>query len=146
MNQSLITNIDLESNIIQVKLENNGYKEKFLVTLLNLFTQSNISIDFVTSTSDTVLFTLKNEIAEEAVGIMHENGYKPEITSNCTKITIDGTAEITGVPGIVSKVITALSNKNIKVLQFADNHNTMWVLIESKNKEEAFKAIYCAFD
>lgn len=61
----------------------------------------------------------------------------------CIKI---GTAKITWVPGIVLKVITALSNKNNKVLQSADNHNTMLVLIESKNKEEAFKAIDCAFD
>ncbi len=141
MNQLLINSINLESNIIQVKIENKSDNGNFLVTLLNLFNLAKISIDFVTSTSDTTLFTLRNEASEVAINIMKENGYTPTIIYDCTKITINGTAEITGVPGIVSKVITALFNKDIQILQFADNHNTMWILIEDMNKEEAYRAI-----
>ncbi|WP_088015010.1 ACT domain-containing protein [Gottfriedia acidiceleris] len=145
MNLLLITNIDLESEITQIIIDTRNYNENYIIKLFNLLNRSNITIDFVTSTTDIIIFTLKNSVTDSAIKIMKVNGYIPEIKNNCTKITINGTAEITDLPGIVSKVINALFDKDIQILQFADNHNTMWVLIEDKNKEDAYQAIYNAF-
>ena len=39
---------------------------------------------------------------------------------------------MTGVPGIMAKVINTLSENNIEVLQTADSHMTIWCLDQIK--------------
>lgn len=37
-----------------------------------------------------------------------------------------------GIPGVMAKIVGALDQENIEVLQTADSHMTIWCLVESK--------------
>ena len=37
-----------------------------------------------------------------------------------------------GIPGVMAKIIKALSRENIEVLQTADSHMTIWCLVETR--------------
>lgn len=50
-----------------------------------------------------------------------------------------------GIPGVMAKIVGALDNENIEVLQTADSHMTIWCLVESKNVREAIKALHRVF-
>ncbi|MCY9269752.1 ACT domain-containing protein, partial [Bacillus licheniformis] len=51
-----------------------------------------------------------------------------------------------GVPGVTSKIVTALSEKGIPILQSADSHTTIWVLVHEKNMATAVNALHEVFE
>ena len=50
-----------------------------------------------------------------------------------------------GVPGVTSKIVTALSEKGIRILQSADSHTTIWVLVKQEDLVKAVNALHDAF-
>ena len=55
-------------------------------------------------------------------------------------------AGITGVPGVTAKIVTPLSERGIQILQSADSHTTIWVLVKEKDLVEAVNALHAAFN
>ncbi|CAM5354897.1 aspartate kinase [Bacillus safensis FO-36b] [Bacillus safensis subsp. safensis] len=51
-----------------------------------------------------------------------------------------------GVPGVTSKIVTALSEQNIPILQSADSHTTIWVLVNEENMRAAVNALHEVFE
>ena len=49
----------------------------------------------------------------------------------CTKIALIGSG-MRGVPGVIARILKVLFKENIKVLQTADSHTTIWCLVESR--------------
>lgn len=60
--------------------------------------------------------------------ILESRGFSPTVTKNCAKVSVVG-AGMTGVPGVASRIVHALTNKGVQILQSADSHATIWVLI-----------------
>ena len=50
-----------------------------------------------------------------------------------------------GMPGVMAKIIKALSDSNIEVLQTADSHMTIWCLVHSENAKEAINVLHKTF-
>lgn len=50
-----------------------------------------------------------------------------------------------GIPGVMAKIIKALSENNIEVLQTADSHMTIWCLVHSENEKEAINVLHKTF-
>lgn len=52
---------------------------------------------------------------------------------------------MTGVPGIMAKIIKTLSEDSIDILQTADSNMTIWCLIKSENIIKALNLLHKAF-
>ncbi|GAE91561.1 aspartokinase [Gracilibacillus boraciitolerans JCM 21714] len=52
---------------------------------------------------------------------------------------------MSGLPGVTSKIVQTLANKQIPILQSADSHRTIWVLIQNEHLETALNALHVAF-
>ena len=50
-----------------------------------------------------------------------------------------------GVPGVAAKIVAALSSKGIGILQSADSHTTIWVLVREEDLVPAVNALHDAF-
>jgi aspartate kinase len=50
-----------------------------------------------------------------------------------------------GVPGVASRIVTALSEQGIRILQSADSHTTIWVLVKQADLTKAVNALHDAF-
>ncbi len=77
--------------------------------------------------------------------MLHALGYEPAVIRNCAKVSTVG-AGIAGVPGVTSKIVTALSSEGIQILQSADSHTTIWVLVKEEDLKKAVNALHGAFD
>ncbi|MGQ0518741.1 ACT domain-containing protein, partial [Bacillus sp. D-CC] len=55
---------------------------------------------------------------------------------HCAKVSIVG-AGMAGIPGVTAKIVTALAEKGIQILQSADSHTTIWVLVKETDLVEA---------
>lgn len=67
------------------------------------------------------------------------------VTEHCAKVSIVG-AGMAGIPGVTAKIVTALAEKGIQILQSADSHTTIWVLVKEADLVEAVNALHSAFE
>ncbi|GAV26307.1 aspartate kinase [Carboxydothermus islandicus] len=105
---------------------------------------AEISVDFINISPEGLAFTVKGEVTEKAVDVLENMGFTPRIRRNCAKIAAVG-AGMTGVPGVMAKIVEALTREQIEILQSTDSYTTIWVLVDGENMEKAVRAIHKAF-
>ena len=88
---------------------------------------ASISVDFINISPNGVVYTITETTTDLAISILKDLGYEPIVERNCAKVSVVG-AGINGVPGVAAKIVMALSEKGIGILQSADSHTTIWVL------------------
>lgn len=98
---------------------------------------ADISVDFISVQPESVLYTVPDDLAPRAVKILQNLGFKPIAVPGCAKVSVVG-AGIAGVPGVMADIIEALTDAGVRILQSADSHTTIWVLV---NKEEMVPAV-----
>jgi aspartate kinase len=81
--------------------------------------------------------------ADRAVSLLREQGLEPRIRPDCAKVSVVGT--YTGMPGIMARIVEALSSEGISILQSADSHNTIWCLVRRSEMEAAVRALHSKF-
>jgi len=106
---------------------------------------NGISVDFINVSPTLISFTISTENIDKAISILKNYGYDIELTKKCAKISLIG-AGMAGVPGIMANIIEVLTNEKIEILQTADSHTTIWVLVTEENVEKAIKALHTKFN
>ena len=91
-----------------------------------------------------VLFTVQDEAASKAVKILHTIGFEPGVLESCAKVSIVG-AGIAGVPGVMADMVEALADAAVTILQSADSHTTIWVLVHKEDMVTAVQTLHKKF-
>lgn len=115
------------------------------VQVFKAMANEQISVDFINISPNDVVYTVSNQMADKAEEILRSLGYDPIIERDCAKVSVVG-AGITGVPGVASKIVTALSEQGVRILQSADSYTTIWVLVKEKDLVKAVNALHDAFE
>lgn len=102
---------------------------------------ADISVDFISVQPDAVYYTVRDDEADKAVKILKNMGFNPSVLPSCAKVSIVG-AGIHGVPGVMADMVEALSDAGIRILQSADSHTTIWVLVDQENMVKAVQALH----
>ncbi len=145
-NNKIITGITHQNNRIQVKIKakeninNPKYKD-----LLSLLAANKISLDLINIFPEQQVFTIGEEKKQELENILNAINIKYSLTENCSQLAIVG-SRMTGIPGVIAKIVQSLNENNIEVLQTADSHMTIWCLIHSENVSEAINALHKSFE
>ena len=142
----LITGIAHTPNVTQIrvetsKLENIPQADKKIFKAMAL---ADISVDFISVQPEAVLYTVRDDLADKAVQILQNMGFSPEILRSCAKVSIVG-AGIAGVPGVMASMVEALADAGVNILQSADSHTTIWVLVEKEYMVTAVQALHQKF-
>lgn len=140
----LVTGIATLENISQIKVDAKQDQYHFQSEVFKAMAMENISVDFINISPTGVVYTIPEDTVDRAVAALEAIGYEPEVISRCAKVSIVG-AGITGVPGVTAKIVTALAEKEIRILQSADSHTTIWVLVEGENMEDAVNILHDVF-
>lgn len=142
--ERLVTGIAHVSNVSQIKVYAKKDQYNLEVEVFKAMANEQISVDFINISPNNVVYTVSDHVAEKARKILQSLGYEPEIEKNCAKVSVVG-AGITGVPGVAAKIVTALSEQGIRILQSADSYTTIWVLVKQKDLVKAVNALHDAF-
>ncbi len=140
----LITGIAHIGSITQIKIpmpENSHHDQS---AVFKAMAEAGISVDFINISPSGVIFTVPHTAKDQAETILQTIGYEPEITENCAKVSAVG-AGMTGVPGVASRIVQALTDNNVQILQAADSHTTIWVLIKEQDLHVAVNALHEVF-
>ncbi|GAW91777.1 aspartate kinase [Calderihabitans maritimus] len=141
----IITGITQISNITQLKIETKDYEDpQIQLKIFKAMALAGISVDFINVYPEAVIFTVRDEVADKAVEILKNMNLHPEVRRGCAKVAAVG-AGMTGIPGVMAKIIEALTNEGIKILQSADSYTTIWCLVAREDMERAVRALHQQF-
>ncbi|OAO82967.1 Aspartokinase [Anoxybacillus flavithermus] len=142
--ERLVTGIAHVSNITQIKVPAKEGHYDLQAEVFKAMANEGISVDFINISPNGVVYTVSSDVADRAIATLQKLGYDPTVTRGCAKVSTVG-AGIAGVPGVTAKIVTALSERGIQILQSADSHTTIWVLVKEEHLKEAVNALHDAF-
>ncbi|GAQ16150.1 aspartokinase [Oceanobacillus picturae] len=143
--ERLITGIAHISSITQIRVQAKEEAYRLQSEVFKAMAESGISVDFINISPTGVAYTVPERHTEKAVHILKTLGFYPEITENCAKVSAVG-AGMTGVPGVASMIVQALTDAGVQILQSADSHTTIWVLVNNKDLKAAVNALHEVFE
>jgi aspartate kinase len=144
INERLVTGIAHVSNVTQIKVFAKKEQYNLQAEVFKAMATEKISVDFINISPNGVVYTVSDEMTDLAIKVLTKLGHKPVVERNCSKVSVVG-AGIAGVPGVTSKIVTALSDRGIRILQSADSHTTIWVLVKQEDLNNSVNALHDAF-
>lgn len=141
----LITGITQIVGITQLRIGTSAIGDpNFNRDLLIRLAEENISIDFINVSPEQTVFTVPDAIADKAQKVIQSFGAQAELRRNCSKVAVVGAA-MTGVPGVMARIVKALTNEKVTILQSADSYTTIWCLVDNKDMGKAVAALHQEF-
>ncbi|WP_400247299.1 aspartate kinase [Niallia sp. JL1B1071] len=140
-----VTGIAHVVNVTQIKVFAKKDQYDLQAQVFKAMANEEISVDFINISPNSVVYTVTNEMTNKAIAVLENMGYEPVIERECAKVSVVG-AGMAGVPGVTFKIVTALSNKGIRILQSADSHATIWVLVKQDDLVNAVNVLHDAFE
>lgn len=145
INDRLVTGIAHLSHVSQIKVLAKKDQYNLQAEVFKAMANEGISVDFINIYPNGVNYTVTEEMTEKAIHILQNLGHEPLVEKKCAKVSVVG-AGMQGVPGVASKIVTALSEQEIRILQSADSHTTIWVLVKQQDLSKAVNALHDAFE
>ncbi|WP_045515166.1 aspartate kinase [Neobacillus niacini] len=139
-----VTGIAHVSNVTQIKVFAKKDQYYLQAEVFKAMANEKISVDFINISPNGVVYTVTDEMTERAIKVLKEIGHEPVVERYCAKVSVVG-AGIAGVPGVTSRIVTALSEQGIRILQSADSHTTIWVLVKQDDLVKSVNALHDAF-
>jgi aspartate kinase len=142
--ERVVTGIAHVSNVTQIKVFAKKDQYNLQAEVFKSMANESISVDFINISPNGVVYTVTEEMTDRAIQVLNELGHDPVVERLCAKVSVVG-AGIAGVPGVTSKIVTALSDHGIRILQSADSHTTIWVLVKQDDLVKSVNALHDAF-
>jgi aspartate kinase len=106
--------------------------------------QNDISVDFINVNPSGIIYTVFDSDATHAVNILRQMNLEPEFMNNCAKVSVIG-GGMNGVPGIMARIVEALTANDVQILQSADSNASIWVLVKYEDMVKSVRALHRAF-
>ncbi|MGL4344819.1 MAG: aspartate kinase [Cellulosilyticaceae bacterium] len=113
--------------------------------LLGLIAKQAISIDLINIFPDYKVFTIATEDRVKLESVLSEYHYDYTKIEGCCKVTAIG-ERMTGVPGVMARIVRALTHAKVEILQTADSLTTIGCLIKEEQVREAITALIEEFN
>lgn len=142
----IITGIAHTPNVTQIKImiENEENKSQIVKKIFKGMALADISVDFISVQPENVLYTVRDELADKAISILHNMGFEAEAFPSCAKVALVG-GGIADVPGVMANMVEALAESGVEILQSADSHTTIWVLVKKEQMVSAVQSLHRKF-
>ncbi|MGI6065050.1 MAG: aspartate kinase [Bacillota bacterium] len=140
----LITGITHKPHVTQLTVHKDQKSDVVPMKIFQSLAAAKISVDFITITEEKVIFTVKDIDKDNAVSIIKNLDLELDVKPDCAKVAAVG-AGMTGVPGVMAKIVEALTESGIKILQSADSYTSIWCLVTQKDMEKAVRALHRKF-
>ena len=139
---NIITGITHMNNRVQIKVTKNlgsSYDDLF-----DILAENFISIDLINVFPKEKIFTIDEKDFTKFTNLIKELNVSYSFVKECSKLAIIG-SKMRGIPGVMARILKALTKQKIEVLQTADSHMTIWCLVETKDAQKAIIALHREF-
>ncbi|WP_347318326.1 aspartate kinase [Rossellomorea sp. RS05] len=139
-----VTGIAHVQSLTQIKVFAREDQYDLQAEVFKAMAREGISVDFINISPRGVVYTVSSTLSDRAITVLKNLGHVPHVERECAKVSVVG-AGMTGVPGITSVIVSSLSDLGIRILQSADSHTTIWVLVKEHDLVNAINALHDAF-
>jgi len=140
-----VTGIAHTAGLSQIYVANHAVQGAVSLSVFQALARHDISIDFINIRPNGALFTVSSAKTEQARHILEQLELSVEIIPECAKISIVG-GGMNGQPGVMSRIVEALHEQDIEILQSADSNAAIWVLVKEKDMAQALVSLHSKFD
>lgn len=105
---------------------------------------ASVSLDMFTPVGETLVFSIPETLLDGACAVLSSLGMTYRVQASLSKVTLVG-AGMHGVPGVMARMAESLDRAGITVLQTADSHTTISVLVPSEESRTAVQALHEGF-
>jgi aspartate kinase len=143
----LITGITYTSNIAQIKIITSQVNNQrgLELKVFKSLALASISVDFINVQPEIIMFTVPLDQADKGMEVLKNLDICASVEHDCAKVAIVGAA-MTGIPGIMAKVVEALTEADIQILQSGDSYTNIWCLVKKQNMNKAVQALHDKFE
>jgi len=106
---------------------------------------AGVSLDMFTPLGSNLVFTVTTDDVDRACAVLGEIGFDHRATCDLAKVTLVG-AGMHGVPGVMARMAETLADAGVHVVQTADSHTTISVLVPAEQAETAVVALHGGFE
>ncbi|MFW5992102.1 MAG: aspartate kinase [Halanaerobiaceae bacterium] len=140
-----VTGVTSRHNIVFIKIKPNKPAEYATgLIVFNILANHGISVDFINIRPDAISFIVENRNQDKVVNLLADYEFNFEIKKDLIKVSVVG-GGMTGLPGVMARLVEALNNKQIDIYQTTDSHTTISCLIKRDEEKEALNALHDAF-
>ncbi len=143
--ERIITGITFVSDLCRIKVGSEKNDYNLQLNVFKAMAENQISVDFINVNPFSVAYTVENRHAQQAENLIRSLGYDVEVIRDCAKVAVVG-AGMTGRPGIMAQIVETLTQEEIPIIQSADSHTTIWVLIKDHHVKRAVNALHKSFN
>lgn len=105
---------------------------------------AGVSLDMFTPAGEGLRFTVAEDALPVVRAALESLGLEHAEAPGLAKVTLVG-AGMHGVPGVVARMAEILADAGVNVLQTADSHTTISVLVPAVDAERAVRALHDGF-
>ena len=113
-------------------------------TLLGRIAERGISIDMINVNSAGVFFVCDHENVDAVRDELRDMNLAVRIRTHCAKISIVG-AGMRGTPGVMYRVVRAVTDANVEIIHSTDSNITISVLVPEEDAPRAEQGLHDAF-
>lgn len=138
----LMTSVAHKDNIAQVKVKSS---EELLSKILNEMEEKHIKLDMINFFSEEKVFAMEQNNIYVVEEILQKYDVEYDIKKHCAKVTLIG-SKVTETPGVIAKLVRALSKEGITILQSSNSDTCLTSLVQEDDMINAVHAIHKEFD
>jgi aspartate kinase len=140
----IVTGLAYVRGVTQLSVETRGEPADLQLKVFQAMARNGISVDFISVMPASVHYTVADGDADLAVKLLREMDFEPRVASGCAKVSVIG-GGMNGEPGVMARIVEALTAGNIPILQSADSNTTIWVLVREADMAPALQALHASF-
>lgn len=140
-----VTGIAHVNGVTQISVGAIEGRNDMQLQVFQTMARHHISVDFINVTPSGAVYTVFDHDTERAVYLLTECGFAPHAVQGCAKISVIG-GGMNGEPGVMARIVEALTEQGILIMQSADSNTTIWVLVLETDMVPALRALHAKFD
>ncbi len=142
--RQVVTGVAHVSDIAQLTVEFVRPDPDLEIKLFENLAGAGISIDLISVFPTRKVFTIKQEALPGATAVLEELGTGFAVEKDCAKVSVIGHG-MRGIPGVMARVVRALNEKGIPILQTADSNISISLLIRRHDLSAAVEILHNHF-
>jgi aspartate kinase len=148
-NESPITGVTSTGRVTWVRIIRGDIEspKRRMETELEMFSriaEAGISIDQVTINQAGVAFVIDGDRGNEIRRLLGDLNLAVRMREDCSKLSIVGSG-MRGTPGVVHRIVDALSRANVEIIHCTDSNVTVSVLVPADQVTRAERAVHEQF-
>jgi aspartate kinase len=130
--------------VIRGDIEDRRRRMQVELEMFERIASAGISIDQVTINQAGVMFVVEGDRGAEIRNLLGDLNLAVRVREACSKLSVVG-AGMRYAPGVIHRIVQALSRENVEIIHCTDSNITVSVLVPSEDAHRAEQAVHDEF-